>query len=252
MGADAETPPLNLLQRVDLALARRVATSTLQVQELTRGIGLPVPPPVDPNAWIAGVLGLRGLLIHEQDVAAVIAGDESRYDPDCHEHNLIAGMARVYECLLQRADPCRAPDGWLMVELFKEFTRDVKRFRNNFTRRDMPWDAILYVNHPKHDDVSACLDSFRLENYYTDNSLRFKSLHPVRQSFRVMWHFARIAPFPDFNLTMAWVALNLYLLHCGYPMLLAERDDRERLYRLITGPVPLRITTLESRMLKML
>lgn len=252
MGADSETPPLNLLQRVDLALARRVATTKLQVQELTRGVGLPAPPRVDPNAWIAGVLGLRGLLICEQDVAAVIAGEELRYEPDHHEYNLIAGMARVYERLLLLAEQCRAPDGWLMVDLFKEFTRDVARFSNNFTRRDMPWDAILYVDHPPCEDIPACLDSFRLENHYTDNSIRFENLHPVRQSFRVMWHFARIAPFSDFNLSMAWVALNFYLLHRGYPMLVAEREDRERLHKLMTGPVPLRVAALESRMLQML
>jgi hypothetical protein len=105
------------------------------------------------------------------------------------------------------------------------------------------------VNYPAIDDLNARLDNFHRGNCYTDLALRFESLHPARQAFRVMWHFGRIAPFPDFNLSMAWVAMNLYLLSAGYPGITPERNDRELLHRLMTGPAPTRVTPLETRLL---
>lgn len=252
MVADQETPRLNLLQRLDLALASRVAEAPPRVTDLTRGKGLPEPPAVDVSEWISGLLGLRGLLVRPEDAAAVIQGEPCRFEEDRHEYNLISGLNRVYDRMLQWRKEGRAPDGWLMVELFKEFTRDVARFRNNQMRKDSPWDAILYVKYPDSENLSVYLDNFNRENAYTDNSVRFNNLHPVRQSFRVMWHFARIAPFPDFNITMSWVAMSLYLLHAGYPMIAPCREDRERLHRMLTGPVPLRIVSFETRLLELI
>jgi hypothetical protein len=249
MVADQETPRLNLLQRLDLALATRVAATPPLVTDLTRGIGLPDPPAVDVAVWVSGLLGLRGLLVRPEDVAAVIAGEPCRFEEDRHEYCLISGLHRVHARMLRWRRDGRAPDGWSMVELFKEFTRDVPRFRNNQVRKDAPWDAILYVKYPDSDKLPAILDSFNRDNAYMDHSVRFDNLHPVRQSFRMMWHFARIAPFPDFNITMSWVAMNLYLLHCGYPMFTPVREDRERLHRMLTGPVPLRILSFETRLL---
>ena len=74
-------------------------------------------------------------------------------------------------------------------------------------------------------------------------------MHPVRQSFRVLWRFARLAPFPDFNLVMAFVAMNAHLLAQGYPMVRPLAGDRELLVHLVSGPPPLRHGTFESRLL---
>ena len=140
----------------------------------------------------------------------------------------------------------------MVVDMFKEFTRGVARFRNNTLRRDLPWDAILFVDYPACGNVSDCLDAFHRGNFYTDLGLRFENLHPVRQAFRILWLFARISPFPDFNLTMAWVAMNMYLAECGYPMLAPRHEDRERLHRMIGGPVPRKVVAFESRLLESL
>jgi hypothetical protein len=239
--------PLNLLQRVDLELANRLAEVPAELDVLAAGHGLPDVPVANQLDWVAGVLGLRGMLIDASDVAAVLQGESSRFEPDHHEYRLVEGMARVYTSIVTGGSP---PDGWMLVELFKDFTKGVARFRNNSVRRDLPWDAILFVDYPSNDKVAACLDGFHRRNCYTDLGARFERMHPVRQAFRVLWLFARIAPFPDFNLSMAWVAMNLHLLDAGYPMLVPTKKDRERLHRMVGGPVPQRIVAFESRLLE--
>lgn len=250
MAANQDTPRLNILQRLDLALALRVADAPPLVMELTEGLGLPAVPAVDRLEWVAGLLGLRGLRVRSEEVQAVIDGDPGRFDPEHHEYALIDGMLQVHQRLVEPgANFSPPPDGWTLMELFKQFVGKVARFRNNHIRKDTPWDAVLYVKYPESKDLTDCLDNFHRDNAYMDNSVRFENLHPVRQAFRVLWHFARIAPFPDFNLTMAWVAMDMFLCHSGYPMLVPEHGDRERLHRMMTGPVPLRIRDLEYRML---
>lgn len=225
------------------------------IGELTRGHGLPRPPGVDVAAWIAGLLGLRGLLVDAAEVASVISAARRDRDrpadelPTHQEHRLMIGLHRVFERIQSLGARGRTLDGQCMLELFQLMTLDIPRFRNNHVRRDTPWDAILYVRYPDAERVRACLESFDRKRCYRDLAPRFNSLHPVRQSFRVLWHFARIAPFPDFNLTMAWVAMDMYLLHHGYPMLVPAHDDRQRLFRLLGGPPPLKLTRLENRLL---
>lgn len=253
MATDQDTPIPNVLQRLDLALAMRVADAPPLVDDLTQGLGLPVVPSADRRDWVAGMLGLRGLLVHTDDVQAVIDGDAGRFDPGHHEYALIDGLLRVRRRLAELdIGVSMAPDGWVLMDLFKEFVSNVARFRNNFMRRDTPWDAILYVKYPDSVNLEQYLDNFNIDNSYMDNTVRFENLHPVRQAFRVMWHFARIAPFPDFNITMAWVAMDMYLLHAGYPMIIPQRGDREILHRMMSGPVPLKIRFLERRLLGIL
>jgi hypothetical protein len=141
------------------------------------------------------------------------------------------------------------PDGWHLAEQFKLFSRGVVRFRRNSLRRDLPWDAILYVKYPEAEKVRGLLDSFNLDVCYGDNPLRFQRAHPVRQAFRIMWRLARIAPFPDFNLVMAFVAMSEYLLYKGYPLFCPEPEDRALLHRMVSGPVPSRMMRFESRLL---
>ena len=224
MVGDPKTPPLNLLERLDLALASRLASSDVDLQELMEGSS---PPPwflVNPNEWVAGVLCLRGLRVNPVDVESVSRGERSRFGTGDHEYRLIAGMTRVYNRIVSRAQEFGVPDGSTLVDLFEEFTLGIARFRNNCVRSDMPWDAILYVDYPKGERVEAELRGFRRDNCYADHPHRFENLHPVRQAFRVLWKFARIAPFPDFNLTMSWVAMNLFLLGSGYPMIIPDPD----------------------------
>lgn len=253
MATDQDIPLSNVLQRLDLALAMRVAEAPPQVGDLTAGLGLPGAPATDRCAWVAGVLGLRGLRVHTDDVQAVIDDDEGRFGPEHHEYALIDGLLRVFDRLTTLGiGVSRAPDGWMLMELFRDFVGRVARFRDNYVRKDTPWDAILYVKYPDSSELNAYLDGFNADNSYMDNRIRFENLHPVRRAFRVLWHFARIAPFPDFNITMAWVAMDMYLLHAGYPMITPEHDDRRLLHRLVTGPVPLRIRAFESRLLEVL
>lgn len=257
MSADRTPQHLSVLERLDLLLASRMAETvgrSILVEDLTSGAGADAglaSAAVDRTEWVASVLGLRGLLVRPEDVAAVAEDreDEGRYQDRHQECQLIRGGLRIFAQLQSWAAMGRAPEGWLLVELFKELTLDVPRFRNNQLRRDMPWDAILYVNYPEPGRLHELLDSFTEANCYMDHRMRFSGLHPVRQSFRVMWHFARISPFPDFNLSMAWVAMNMYLMQLGYPMLSAERADREQMHKMMTGPVPLRMARLEQRLL---
>ena len=60
---------------------------------------------------------------------------------------------------------------------------------------------------------------------------------------------SRLAPFPDFNLLFAWLAMNAFLLAKGYPTLLPERGDRALLARIAIAPPPRRIVQFESRLL---
>ncbi len=254
MSAQVDPLKLTVLQRLDLTLAERLAQQEVEkalAADLSAAENLPITPEVDRREWIASMLGLRGLHIRPADVQVVLAGEESRFDPDHHEHALIIGLHRVLQRLQDVTAAGRPPDGWFMAELFKLLSKDVARFRNNRLRRDMPWDAVVYVNYPKPEEVSNLLDAFNLENCYLDHPVRFRSLHPVRQACRILWRFARIAPFPDFNMTMAFIAMNCYLRYRGYPMLYAQRSDREKLHRLVTGPVPMRILSFETRMLSM-
>jgi hypothetical protein len=125
----------------------------------------------------------------------------------------------------------------------------VRRFRNNALRSDPPWDGVLYVPHPAPGELPALLDTFDAGHSYRDHPAVFASLHPVRQSFRVLWRFARLAPFPDLNLPMAWLAMCGHLLGKGYPLLVPEPSDRELVLRLVSGPPPLRMTRWEARLL---
>lgn len=249
MGANADIPSLNLLERLDLALAARAVTSVPDVAGLTEGQRLPSPPTTAAKHWVSGILGLRGLLVHPDDVERITGSEKFEEANEHQKYLLIRGMCAVHSRLEDLVGKGITPDGWSIVELFEKFTSGVARFRNNTLRRDMPWDSILYVNYPQCDDLKDCLDSFHLANSFTDIKVRFQNLHPVRQAFRVMWHFGRLAPFPDFNLSMSWVAMNLYLISTGYPAITPQGEDRELIHRLMTGPVPVRITPFEARLL---
>ncbi len=246
-----EALELSFLERLDVSLASRWVSGSMDapaVHTLTEGSGLPEVPTVDPRRWISSVLGLRGLLVHPEDVDAVLSGRDCRYTELQHEHAMIRGLGRVLRVIHQHASQGRAPDGWHLAQLFKVFSRGVSRFRNNSLRRDMPWDAILYVTYPAPERVRSLLDDFNLDACYGDHPLRFCNMHPVRQAFRLLWRLARIAPFPDFNLVMAFVAMSEYLLYSGYPLFCPEPEDRAMLHRLVSGPIPNRIMRFESRM----
>jgi hypothetical protein len=243
---------LSFLQQLDVFLASRLVSTPMHVPEvhaLTEGVGIPRVPEVDPREWISAVLGLRGLLVHPEDVDAVRRGRVGRYSESQHEHAMIRGLCAVFRVMHKRAARGRPPEGWHLAELFKMFTKGVVRFRRNSLRRDMPWDAILYVNYPEASRVRVLLDGFNLDMCYGDNPIRFQSLHPVRQAFRLLWRLARIAPFPDFNLVMAFVAMSEYLLYKGYPLFCPEPEDRVLLHRLLSGGAPNRVMRFESRLL---
>ncbi len=239
------------MERLDLALASQLAGVDGEVtaaaerrqDELFRS-------ETGDHSWIAAVLGLRGFAVQPQDVADVLGGRSGRFRRRHQEHALIFGMQSVLRMIRDRALQGVPPDGWFLVELFKLLTVEVPRFHKRALRRDQPWDGLLYVRYPDPGELEAQVDSFNEENSFRDIPVRFGSFHPVRRSFRILWRFARLSPFPDLNLPMSFLAMTSYLLANGYPLLTPSTGDRELLSRVISGPPPLRMVQLESRLLE--
>lgn len=243
-----------ILERLDLALARRVASVQLEreplraaerFQDWLRSAG------GGDTAWIGALLRLRGLSVLDEDAAEVRAGRPCRLPAGSQEHALVIGLCDALQMLRDRSCQGLPPDGWFMVELFKAATRGVPRFRGNAVRSDPPWDGQLYVSYPRPNELTAVLDTFTATQRYRDLPGVFDALHPVRQSFRLLWRLGRVAPFPDFNLPMAWLGMSAYLLSKGYPAPRPEAADRALLQRLLSGPPPRRIVQIEARLLAM-
>ena len=239
------------MERLDLALASQLAgvdgevTAAAQRRqdELFRS-------QTGDDTWVAAVLGLRGFAVQPQDVADVLGGRSGRFHRRHQEHGLIFGMQGVLRMIRDRALQGVPPDGWFLVELFRLLTVDVPRFHKRALRGDKPWDGLLYVNYPDPEELEGHVDSFNDENSFRDISVRFRSFHPVRRSFRILWRFARLSPFPDLNLPMSFLAMTSYLLANGYPLLTPLSGDRELLSKVISGPPPLRMVQMESRLLE--
>lgn len=244
-----------LLERIDLMLAERlcarpigpdpVATVQGVLDHLRRA-------DAGDAALVAALLRLRGFIVVDEDAAAVLTGRASRLSPITQEHRLIVGLARCLVAIRRRAADGELPDGAFLLELFRTMTADLPRFRNNDVRRGQPWDALLYVSYPAADQLRPILASFDAEHCYRDLPPIWHAMHPVRQGFRLLWRFARIAPFPDFNLIVAWLGMNAWLLAKGFPMLTPAAGDRELLARLLGGPPPTRIVQYEARLLERL
>lgn len=251
MNGDAHTGP-SMLERVDLALASRMVTGVGQPEPLAVAQrvldGVRRPGPSDA-AFVASLLRLRGFVVTDDDAVHAITGTPGRLSPITQEHRLMRGLSECLQRIRQRASDGKAPDGWFLVELFRVATGELPRFRNNEVRRGPPWDAVLYVSYPSSEELRYVLDSFDLEHAYRDQKLLFAAHHPVRQGFRVMWRFARIAPFPDFNLVMSWLLLNAWLQWKGYPLLATEPGDQALLTKLVGGPPPGKVVQWEARLL---
>lgn len=251
MGHDRAEVRHDVLERLDLALAARLAAGDGDVVATSRRQRSRwFESETGDDHWVAATLGLRGLRIRPEDVAAVLFRTPGRFKKGQQEHALILGMKSVLQVMRNRASHGVPPTGWFLVDLFRVLTTEVRRFRRNALRGDHPWDGLLHVTYPEADQLRGLLDSFTEEGCYRDIPARFRSLHPVRQSFRLMWRFARLAPFPDFNIPMAFVGMNAFLMSKGYPLMTAENQDRELLAKVISGPPPRRLTQFESRLLR--
>lgn len=252
MRDDTDGPSYHVLEKLDLALAERLTTRSSRMdleRAAEQGVDLLGLPRGNDADWISGTLGLRGIRAEAKDVLDVLASRSRAFQPDHQEHSLIMGLKGILNLIRERGSRGVQPDGWCMVDLFRVLTRDVARFRGNDVRRDQPWDAILYVKYPVAEEVRGLLDTFHPDYRFRDVPAAFDRLHPVRKAFRILWRFARIAPFPDFNLVMAFVAMNASLLASGYPLVFPEPQDREQLTHLVSGPVPQRFTSFEARLL---
>lgn len=253
MGSEsAET--LTYLERLDLALAGRIVPRAEQLDassplEDWANLMVDPTPRLRPHAGlVSGHLELRGLDLRIADVYAVLHGRSESIRKDQQEYTFIHGMARCLALVQERGRTGNPPDGEFAVTLFRTFAGDLARFRNNWLRRDMPWDGLIYVPYPDAADVPMLLGDFNALQAYRDQPLRFASLHPVRQAFRVLWRLARIAPFPDFNVLMAFLAMNTFLVAKGYPALTPMPGDREVLNKLLSGPPPTRMPMFEARL----
>lgn len=243
---------LSTLERVDLALASRMLTPGADSEPIAaaqRVIDGVRQPGVGDVPFVASLLRLRGFVLADEDAADVLGGRPSRLSPVTQEHRLLRGLAECLQRIRQRAADGREPDGWFLVELFRTMTAELPRFRNNDLRRGPPWDALLYVDYPAPDQLRVALDRFEPETCYRDTALVFQALHPVRQGFRLFWRFARLAPFADFNVVVAWLGLNAWLQAKGFPLLAAAPGDPQALVRLISGPPPTRVPLFEARLL---
>jgi hypothetical protein len=243
---------LSMLERIDLALASRMVGSGVDdepiavAQRVLDGVRRPTPT---DTTFLASLLRLRGLVLDDDDVACVLEGRPGRMSPLTQEFRLLRGLQSALQLIRQRAGDGKPPDGWFLVELFRAMTAELPRFRNNDLRRGPPWDALLYVSYPAPDQLPPILDTFDQARCYRDLPVVFHSLHPVRQGFRLLWRFARIAPFPDFNVVLAWLGMNAWLQAKGFPLLCPERGDQMLMTRLLSGPPPSKIVQLEGRLL---
>lgn len=241
-----------MLERIDLALASRMVASVADdeplaaAQRVLDGVRRPTDGDVP---FVASLLRLRGFVIDDRDAADVLAGRPGRLPPITQEHRLLRGLKECLRLIRVRAAEGRPPDGWFLVELFRAMTAELPRFRNNDLRRGPPWDAVLYVTYPAPEQLRFLLDTFDADRCYRDVPLVFQSLHPVRQGFRILWRFARIAPFPDFNAILAWLGMNAWLQAKGFPLLAPEPGDQLMVSRLLGGPPPTKLVQLEARIL---
>lgn len=251
MHSDPPSGP-TLLERVDLALASR----------LVSGVGDPEPiavaqrvldqvrqPAPGDAVFAAGALRLRGFVVTDDDAVAAVAGTAGALSPLSQEYRLLRGIRDCIEQIRGRASAGLPPDGWFATELFRAMTKELPRFRNNELRRGAPWDAVLHVTYPQPEELRFLLTTFDLGHHFRDQPALWQPLHPVRQGFRILWRFARIAPFPDFNLVMAWLLCNAWLQWHGYPLLPTDAGDQQLLQRLLSGPPPVRVTAFEARLL---
>lgn len=202
--------------------------------------------------FIAGLLAVRGLRVDALAVDEILAQRSGRFDADHQEYKLARGASEMLTAMRARALDGVPPDGRSLVALFRRFVAGLERFRNNTLRRDAPWDALRGVEYPDARAVDDLLDGFASAASYGEPVETFTALHPVRQAIRVLWRFARIAPFPDFNLPMAVVAMNAHLLGSGYPLLPIEAGDRARLELLVRERPRTRVVWLERRVLQAL
>ena len=256
MCANKRRPPTRpILDRADLTLAQRLAGATQAGEDDWLAVAhsyhdrLYRADSQDPR-FMAALLRLRGFSVQDEDAVDVLQGTSTRLAPACQESQLLFGLVDVLQMIRDRASLGTPPDGWFQVEVFKVMTRGLARFRNNALRVDQPWDGVLYVNHPRSKDLTSVLDKFDYAHRYRDLPAFFDRLHPLRQGFRILWRFARIAPFPDLNVPMSWLAMCGWLLSRGYPMLMPVVKDRALLARLLSGPPPLRVVQWESRLLE--
>jgi hypothetical protein len=252
--SDHGTRELTMLERIDLALARRMVGRAgdeplAAAQRVLDGVRRPAP---DDVPFLAALLRLRGFVLADHDAADVVGGRDGRLAEVTQEHRLLRGLAACLRLVRARAAEGREPDGWFLVDLFRTMTAELPRFRNNELRRGPPWDALLYVDYPAPDQLRGLLDTFDLDRCYRDVPLLFRSLHPVRQAFRLLWRFARIAPFPDFNVVVAWLGMNAWLQCKGFPLLPPAPGDQQMLAKLLSGPVPTKIVVFEARLLQAL
>lgn len=240
-----------MLERIDVALASRLATADGPQEPIAHAQsvfdGLRRPGATDA-AFFAGLLRLRGLCVAEADARAVLEDQPGVLAPVHQEYRMIRGLAQALVLMRRRCAEGRAPDGWFAVELWKCMTAELPRFRGNELRRGPPWDALLYVSYPTTDQLSFLLDTFDLEHSYRDLPGIFAAFHPVRQGFRILWRFARIAPFPDFNVVVGWMLMVTWLMGKGYPLIAPEPRDQAMLAKLMSGPPPTRIAMFERRL----
>lgn len=249
----AEQRHLTLLERLDVALASRVALRS-DGADAGRPEDLrfePLRPDADADGqWIARVLGLRGYEVHTDEAISILRHGLDQPVRADQETHMMCGLARALDLMRERARSGKAPDGWFAVELFRRFTDGIARFRRNAIRRDEPWDGITTLQYPPADELPALLEEFCEARGYGEIDGGFDEQHPVRQAVRVLWGFARIAPFPDFNVVMAFVLMDAYLMAKGYPMITPLNADRQLLAQVVAGPRPQRVVQFESRLLE--
>ena len=166
---------ITILERIDLALASRLVGQRVD-GDLIAGAQRAIDrfrrsAPTD-GEFLTSVLRLRGFAVDDEDAAAALAGREDRLSPLTQEYRLLRGLQRALKMIRARSSQGAPPDGWFLVDLFREMTSEMPRFRNNDLRRGQPWDGLLYVDYPPPEDLRFLVDGFDSKRCYRDAPIR--------------------------------------------------------------------------------
>jgi hypothetical protein len=166
-----------------------------------------------------------------EDVAAVLLGRPGRFSPTSGEFWLIRGLDSALSALEVRSLTGEGPDAAHLMSLWRELTGRLPHAPRAAWRDREPIDAIPGVDYPSPVLLEDLLGRFRAADCYLDEPSWFQTLHPVRQACRIFARSARLAPFPQHNLLMAWLAACAWLRARAYPLLVLDPCDQRLVLR---------------------
>lgn len=182
-------------------------------------------------AAVTGAVRFVRIAATLEDVAAVLLGRPGRFAPSANEYWFIRGIDGALGLLEGRSVRGIGPDRVHLMELWRELTGRLPNAPQAAWRDREPVDAIPGVEYPAPELLEFLLERFHQEGGYLDEPAWFQGLHPVRQAWRIFVRCARLAPFPQHNLLMAWLAACAWLRARSYPLLVLDPSDQRLVLR---------------------